>query len=91
MPRTRSAVAGDRHVVAASSWICEQLGRRLFRRRVVGLLAGQPTRHATDHPIEDRQQVATGRRREQREHQAGVGLGEHAVRISSATTAAMRT
>jgi hypothetical protein len=34
----------------------EQLGRRLIRRRVVGLLAGQPTRHATDHPIEDRQQ-----------------------------------
>lgn len=43
-------------------------------------LAGQPTRHATDHPIEDRHQVAAGRRREQREHQAGVGLGEHAVR-----------
>jgi hypothetical protein len=34
---------------------------------VVGLLAGKPTRDATDHPIEDRVQVLAGRCGEQRE------------------------
>jgi hypothetical protein len=72
----RRALAGDRQVVAASAWSCaNSSGGESARVRVVGLLAVEPTHHA----IEDRQQVAAGWRGEQRERQAGVGLGEHAV------------
>jgi hypothetical protein len=58
----------------------EQLRRRIGKGRVVGLLAVEPTRHPAHHAIENRQQVAAGGRREQHEHQAGVGLGEDVVR-----------